>query len=154
MSTVYIGIGSNLGSREENCERAIRLLIAHGITITKRSSMIETKPWGFTEQSDFINMAIEIETTLAPEELLRLLKKIETEAGRLPSSHWGPRAIDLDILLYDDLVINTPELEIPHPGIEQREFVLRPLSELAPNTMHPVLHKSIRELLDALEGIR
>jgi len=153
MSTVYIGIGSNLGSREENCERAIRLLIAHGIAITKRSSMIETKPWGFTEQPDFINMAIEIETTLPPEELLRLLKKIETEAGRLPSSRWGPRAIDLDILLYDDLVINTPELEIPHPGIEQREFVLRPLSELAPKTMHPVLHKSIRELLDALEGI-
>lgn len=147
MSTAYIGIGSNLGRREENCERAIRLLTEHGISVTKRSSMIETRPWGVTEQPDFINLAIEIETALKPEDLLRLLKKIETETGRLPSSRWGPRAIDLDILLYDDLVMTTPELEVPHPGIAHREFVLRPLSELAPNLIHPVIRKSIKELL-------
>jgi len=147
MSKVYIGIGSNLGKREENCKKAIRLLTEKGIALTKRSSMIETQPWGVTEQPDFINMAIETETALEPEELLHLLKKIEIEAGRQPAYRWGPRAVDLDILLYDDLVLKTPELEIPHPGLEQREFVLRPLAELAPDLIHPVIQKSIKDLL-------
>ena len=137
MSIAYIGIGSNLGSREENCERAIKLLIENGITIVKRSSMIETEPWGVKEQPDFINMAVEIETALKPDSLLHLLKNIEIEAGRLPTSHWGPRIIDLDILLYDDLIIKTSELEIPHPHISEREFVLKPLAEIAPEKVHP-----------------
>lgn len=147
MSTAYIGIGSNLGRREENCEKAISLLTAYGISVIKRSSMIETRPWGVTEQPDFINMAIEIETVLKPEELLHLLKKIEIEAGRQPAYRWGPRALDLDILLYDDLVMKTPELDIPHPHIAEREFVLRPLAEIAPEMIHPVIQKNIRELL-------
>src|SRR3972149_7007496 len=117
MSIAYIGIGSNLGDREGNCERAIKLLIANGITVTKRSSMAETEPWGVKEQPNFINMAVEIKTGLTPEELLRLLKNIEVDVGRLPTSHWGPRIIDLDILLYDDVIMETPELQIPHPGI-------------------------------------
>ncbi|RJQ20830.1 MAG: 2-amino-4-hydroxy-6-hydroxymethyldihydropteridine diphosphokinase [Nitrospiraceae bacterium] len=150
MHIAYIGIGSNLGNREENCERAIRLLIENGITVTKRSSMIETEPWGVKEQPDFINMAVEAETSLGPEALLQELKKIEEEVGRLPTSHWGPRAIDLDILLYDDIVMKTPELEIPHPGISEREFVLRPLAEIAPDKVHPVLRRSIKSLLKEL----
>jgi 2-amino-4-hydroxy-6-hydroxymethyldihydropteridine diphosphokinase len=149
MHTVYIGIGSNLGNREENCEWAIRLLIDHGITVTKRSSMIETEPWGVREQPKFINMAVEIETEHEPEELLCILKKIELEAGRLPTSHWGPRIVDLDILLYDDLIMESPDLVIPHPGMSEREFVLKPLAEIAPEKIHPVVGKSIRELLVA-----
>jgi 2-amino-4-hydroxy-6-hydroxymethyldihydropteridine diphosphokinase len=152
MSTVYIGIGSNLGNREENCARTIRLLIEHGITVTKRSSMIETEPWGVREQPKFINMAIGIETDLEPEGLLRLLKKVELEVGRLPTSRWGPRIIDLDILLYDDLIMETPDLVIPHPGMSEREFVLKPLAEIAPDKMHPVLGKSIKNLLMELSS--
>jgi 2-amino-4-hydroxy-6-hydroxymethyldihydropteridine diphosphokinase len=146
MPTVYIGIGSNLGEREENCERAIRLLIKNGITVTKRSSMIETEPWGMKEQPKFINMAVEIQTSLKPDELLHLLKNIEGEAGRSATTRWGPRIIDLDILLYNDLIMKTPELEIPHSGIKEREFVLKPLAEIAPDKVHPVLKKTIKEL--------
>ena len=152
MSIAYIGIGSNLGDREDNCERAIKLLIANGITVTKRSSMAETEPWGVKEQPDFINMAVEIETALKPDSLLHLLKNIEIEAGRLPTSHWGPRIIDLDILLYDDLIIKTSELEIPHPHISEREFVLKPLAEIAPEKVHPLLGKSIKNLLMELSS--
>ncbi len=148
----YIGIGSNLGNREKNCERAIRLLIEHGITVTKRSSMIETEPWGVREQPKFINMAVEIGTELDPEGLLSIFKKIEEEIGRLPASRWGPRIIDLDILLYDDLIMETPDLVIPHPGMSEREFVLKPLAEIAPEKMHPVLKKSIKSLLMELSG--
>jgi len=150
MPTVYIGIGSNLGDREDNCERAIKLLIDNEITVTKRSSMAETEPWGVKEQPDFINMAVEIKTGLTPEELLSLLKNIEVDVGRLPTSHWGPRIIDLDILFYDDVVMDTPELQIPHPGISEREFVLKPLAEIAPDKMHPVLKKSIKDLLSEI----
>jgi len=152
MSTAYIGIGSNLGYREDNCERAIKLLIANGIMVTKRSSMAETEPWGVKEQPNFINMAVEIKTGLTPEELLRLLKNIEVDVGRLPTSHWGPRIIDLDILLYDDVIMETPDLEIPHPGISEREFVLKPLAEIAPDKMHPVLKKSVKKLLEEVDS--
>jgi len=150
MSTVYIGIGSNLGVREDNCRAAIRHLIDNGIKVLKLSSMIETEPWGVKDQPKFINMAVEVETVLGSEELLRLLKKIEADIGRHPTIHWGPRVIDLDILLYDDLVLKTHELEIPHPQLAEREFVLRPLAEIAPDKMHPVLKKSIKKLLSDL----
>ncbi|RJQ53523.1 MAG: 2-amino-4-hydroxy-6-hydroxymethyldihydropteridine diphosphokinase [Nitrospiraceae bacterium] len=146
MHTAYIGIGSNLGNRDDNCERAIRLLIENSVTVTKRSSMAETEPWGVREQPKFINMAVETETALSPQELLRLLKKIEEDVGRLPTSRWGPRIIDLDILLYDDLIMETPGLVVPHPNIAEREFVLKPLAEIAPEKIHPVLKKSIKDL--------
>ena len=97
-------------------------------------------------QPKFINIAVEIETSVEPEELLKLLKKIESEMGRLTTFRWGPRVIDLDILFYDDLVIKTPDLEVPHPGIKDRDFVLRPLAEIAPDLVHPILKKSIKEL--------
>jgi 2-amino-4-hydroxy-6-hydroxymethyldihydropteridine diphosphokinase len=147
MATVYIGIGSNLGSREENCRAAIRHLIHNGIKVLQLSSKLETAPWGVEEQPEFINMAIKAETDLQPEELLELLKNAEVELGRAPGPRWGPRVIDLDILLYNSLVMKTAELEIPHPLIAEREFVLKPLVEIAPDIIHPVLQKSIKELL-------
>ena len=149
MAKVFIGIGSNLGDRESHCGSAINLLIESGISVLKRSAMIETKPWGVTDQPVFLNMVIEIETGLKPHELLTLLKKTEHAVGRTETVRWGPRVIDLDILFYEDAVLKTHDLEIPHPRISEREFVLRPLAEIAPDIVHPVLKKSIRELLRA-----
>ena len=151
MAIVHIGIGSNLGNREENCEKAIGLLIESGIIVTRMSSLIETEPWGVTNQQKFINAAVEAHTDLGPEELLSTLKKIEREMGRQLSLKWGPRLVDLDILFYDDLVMKTDDLEIPHPYIKEREFVLRPLAEIAPEKVHPVLKKTVRQLQEELE---
>lgn len=152
ISKAFIGIGSNLGNRVENCDNAINLLKTSGISVLKRSAMIETKPWGVTDQPEFINMVIEIETDLLPDALLALLKKMERTVGRTDTVRWGSRVIDLDILLYGDYVLKTPQLEIPHPLISEREFVLRPLAEIAPDTIHPVLGKSIKTLLEELIG--
>ena len=127
--------------------KAIRLLPGKGIFVTRRSTMRETEPWGVQDQPRFINMAIEGETELSPLRLLEVLKITEDEVGRVETRRWGPRAIDLDILLYDDLVMNTPELTIPHPLMHEREFVLGPLDEIAPDKIHPVWKKTIRELL-------
>jgi 2-amino-4-hydroxy-6-hydroxymethyldihydropteridine diphosphokinase len=151
MSTVYIGIGSNLGDRGENCIRAIELLEQRGILVKKKSSLYETKPWGMKNQPLFLNMAIEIETALSPRELLKILKEMEKEIGREPTSRWGPRIIDLDILLFNADVVDEDNLSIPHPLMHERDFVLQPLSEIAPDAEHPVLHKSIRELMLQLE---
>jgi len=147
MSTVYIGIGSNLGDRHRNCLRAVELLKQGGVSVQKQSSLHETAPWGLTEQPAFINMVVEIETRLSPMELLSLLKKIEKDMGRQETVRWGPRIIDLDILLYDDITLKTDALIIPHPLMHEREFVLEPLSELAEDLVHPVLKKKIGDLL-------
>jgi 2-amino-4-hydroxy-6-hydroxymethyldihydropteridine diphosphokinase len=150
MSEAYIGLGSNLGNRKQNCENAISLLKENRITVLKRSTMFETAPWGIKDQPKFINMAIKIDTILEPEDLLSLLKEIESAIGRTQTFRWGPRIIDLDILLYDNSIINTNTVKIPHPGIKDRDFVLRPLSEIAPEKIHPVFKKSIKKLLDEL----
>jgi len=147
VARAYIGIGSNLGMRKKNCEKAIQLVSRENISVLNRSEMLETEPWGIIDQPRFINMVMEVATDLAPEALLGLLKKIETDLGRTSTVRWGPRVIDLDILFYDDLVMKTAELEIPHPGIAGRYFVLKPLSEIAPEMVHPVLKKSIKDLL-------
>ncbi len=152
MSTAYIGIGSNLGNREENCKKAITILIENGVKVTKLSSIVETEPWGVRNQPEFINMAIKIETGLKPYELLSLLKNIESAVGRFPGPRWGARVIDLDILFYNDLVMKTADLEIPHPRISEREFVLKPLAEIAPDKIHPVLKKSITALFNDISG--
>jgi len=150
MAEAYIGIGSNLGNRKQNCEKAISLLTENRITVLKRSTMLETEPWGIKDQPKFINMAIKIDTILEPEDLLNLLKEIESAVGRTQTFRWGPRIIDIDILLYDNLILNTNNVQIPHPGIKDRDFVLRPLAEIAPDKIHPVFRKSIKELLSEL----
>ncbi len=147
MATVFIGIGSNLGDREENCRNAIKLLIERGIKVTKLSPKLETDPWGVKDQPKFINVVIEAETDQEPSDLLNVLKNIEAELGRRGEIRWGPRVIDLDILLYDTQVIKTNGLEIPHPGMRDRDFVLKPLAKIAPDIQHPVFRKSIKELL-------
>ncbi len=151
MPIAYIGIGSNLGNREENCLKAVRLLAGRGVAIKKQSLMRETEPWGVKDQSRFINMAIEVETECDPERLLEILKTVEEEIGRKETYKWGPRLIDLDILLYNDFVINTPDLRIPHPHMHERGFVLIPLAEIAPDKIHPTLKKTIKELLSEIE---
>lgn len=148
MAKAYIGIGSNLGKRHANCTEAVELLRKNTIDVTRQSAMHETKPWGVVEQRTFINMAVEIETDLSPLDLLSILKKIETAMGREDTFRWGPRIIDLDILLYDDLLVNEPGLVIPHPFMHERDFVLKPLSEIAPEKVHPLLKKTIRQLLE------
>ncbi len=152
ISTVYIGIGSNIGDREFNCRDAIRKMQEREINIKKKSSMYETEPWGLKEQPKFINMVVEAETHLSPEELLKTLKDIEKEMGRTEAIKWGPRIIDLDILFYNDILIDMETLHIPHPLLHKRDFVLVPLCEIAPEKVHPVLKKSIRQLKEALNA--
>ena len=142
----HIGIGSNIGDRQGNCEKAVEALNSKGIKVQKRSSMHETEPWGVKAQGKFINMVVEAETGLSPLELLDVVKGIEQEMGRVDSIKWGPRLIDLDILFYDDMVINMEHLTIPHPLLHEREFVLGPLCEIAPDKIHPVLRKTVVQL--------
>lgn len=147
---VHIGIGSNLGERVANCLKAIDLLREKGLIIKKLSSFYETKPWGFAEQPYFINAAIEAETSLLPDELLAVLKNIEKGMGRIDNIQWGPRIIDLDILFYGDEVVETESLNIPHPLLQERAFVLIPLEEICPDKIHPIIKKTVRQLKEDL----
>ncbi len=147
MSIAYIAIGSNVGNRRYHCLKAVELLEQSGQAVSKISSLYETEPWGVKNQPPFINMAVEIETEFPPKKLLGLLKKIEKKMGRKKTVRWGPRVIDLDILFYDDLTLNNDDLVIPHPLMHTRVFVLEPLSEIAPEKVHPVLRKKVASLL-------
>ena len=152
-SKAYIGLGGNIGNREENLNNALNLIDeSKYMKILKRSSIYETKAWGVTDQADFLNMAIKIETVLTPRELLRELNNIEDELGRTRLRHWGERNIDLDILFFDDLVLFEEELIIPHPYIKERSFVLDPLNEIDPYFNHPVYNKQIRVLKSDLDS--
>jgi 2-amino-4-hydroxy-6-hydroxymethyldihydropteridine diphosphokinase len=144
--TVYIALGTNLGNRLDNLQAAIQSMPPEVIVLAE-SHIYETPPWGYEDQPAFLNMVIKAETELEPEQLLQYLKELETELGREQSFHWGPRLIDLDILFYDDLVLDTPPLVIPHPRLHERAFVLVPLMDLAPELIHPVFKKSVRELI-------
>ena len=151
----YIGIGSNLGDRRKNIDKALEYLKKNkGIIVEKVSTLYETLPVGGPpHQGKFLNGAIEIRTTLSPGSLLKSLQGIEKSLGRVLDeglSHWGPRTIDLDILFYGNLVINEEVLAIPHPLMHTRDFVLKPLCDIAPEMVHPVLKKSVRKLARSL----
>ena len=147
----YIALGSNIGDSRAYLTEALGALDAQDeCDVVKVSDYITTPPYGPVEQDDFLNGCAMIRTTLSPKELLKLLNKIEANAGRTREIHWGPRTLDLDILLYDDLVMSTDELTIPHIEMHKRDFVLKPLKQIAPYTIHPVYNKSIIELAESL----
>lgn len=147
----YIAVGSNLGNREEHIAGALRALKEHPLIVLKKSSeLIVTKPYGGVEQEDFLNGVLEIETLLGPEQLLEALHVIEDAAQRRRTVRWGPRTLDLDILFYDRLCYESDDLRIPHVDLENRTFVLRPMSEIAPYFRHPISGKTIERLLQEL----
>lgn len=150
--TAYVALGSNIGDTKKYLDEAVEALNSiRGIRVTKSADYIVTKPYGVTEQDDFLNGCVEVETLLRPEELLLELHRIEQAAGRERIIHWGPRTLDLDIILYDDLIMRTEELIIPHREMHKREFVLEPLCQIAPYQYHPVLKKTVEELLELVK---
>jgi len=153
MATAYIGLGANLGDREATIRAALERLGSHPqVEVTAISRLIETEPVGGPpEQPPFLNGAAALRTDLEPADLLTLMKEVERELGRDPTGpRWGPRPIDLDLLLYDQRVVRLPGLVVPHPRLRERRFVLEPLAEIAPNARDPETGKTVRELLEAL----
>lgn len=148
---VYLGLGSNLGDRKANLEKALQLL-GERLQIDQVSSLYETEPVGHAEQPMFFNAVCRAETGLGPLQLLSLIKGIEATLGRVPSFANSPRSIDVDILFYNDLCMETADLTIPHPKIKERAFVLIPLLEIAPQLVHPVSGESIKDLANAIQG--
>lgn len=147
----YIAVGSNLGDKGEYIRQGVTALKAcSDCIVEKESELIVTKPYGVTDQPDFLNGMLQVKTLLTPMELLKKLNEIELTAKRERKVHWGPRTLDLDIIFYDDLIMDTEKLVIPHPDMQNRDFVLQPLAELAPWNRHPVLGKTVKELLDSL----
>lgn len=146
---VYLGLGSNLGNREDNLDMALKLL-AQRMKVGRVSSIYDTEPMGNTDQPRFLNIACEVSTRLSPEGLLALAKGIEVKMGRRGKSG-EPRTIDIDILLYGDIVIDTPDLVIPHPRMAERSFVMVPLAEIAPELVHPVSWGKIKDMRDAIK---
>lgn len=144
----YLGLGSNIGDRKKNLEKAISELSLHkGIRVMACSSLYETEPVGYKDQGWFINQAVEIETSILPVDLLNITQGIEKKLGRKRGIRWGPRQIDIDILIYDKLSIKTEKLIIPHPRLHERRFVLIPLAEIAPTLTHPSMGKDIEAIL-------
>jgi 2-amino-4-hydroxy-6-hydroxymethyldihydropteridine diphosphokinase len=144
--SVYIGLGTNLGDRLENLRNALAALPPK-VTVLAESAIYETPPWGYADQPDYLNMAVRAATDLPPLELLALLKAIEQAQGRLPTFRYGPRPIDLDILFYGDLVLESPQLVIPHPRLHERGFMLVPLADLNPDLLHPLLGYTVFDML-------
>ena len=151
--TVYLGLGSNLGNRQDNLSRTLDFL-SHRLRVEKVSSAYDTEPIDNTDQPHFLNMVCQIYVMLAPRELLTLIKGIECKLGRIPGNHNAPRPIDIDILFYGDQIFKTPELIIPHSKLTERAFVLIPLVEIAPDLVHPKNSKTISQLLQELGGVQ
>lgn len=150
--TAYVAFGSNMGDKEKHINNGLLMLNASpGIRVVRASEIMHSEPYGGVEQEDFLNGAVKLQTYLSPWELLEALHKIEAEEERERSMRWGPRTLDLDIIFYDDLVMEKEELCIPHTDMQNREFVLVPLMELAPEKRHPVFGKSVQEMLMELK---
>jgi 2-amino-4-hydroxy-6-hydroxymethyldihydropteridine diphosphokinase len=146
-NVAYIGIGSNVGVQINKIDLAVEMIDKNGdCEVLSVSSVYETKPYGEVKQEDFFNSVIKINTNLKPKDLFHFLKKVEKDVGRQETVKWGPREIDLDILFYNDLIYSDDELKIPHKDLINRDFVLVPLNEIAPDLMHPELHKKISEI--------
>lgn len=146
----YLCLGTNLGDRLANLKNACSRL-PPGVSLVEGSPVYETPPWGYKNQPAFLNQVVKVETELEPHELMATLKRIEVAMGRQESIRYGPRLIDMDILFYDDLVLDIPDLTIPHPRMAGRAFVLVPLADLAPDLMHPVELKTVRQMLEGLD---
>jgi 2-amino-4-hydroxy-6-hydroxymethyldihydropteridine diphosphokinase len=144
--TVYLALGSNLGDRAENLKEAVASLSPQ-MVVKAKSHVYETPPWGYEDQPKFLNQVVKVQTYLEPEPLLKHIKRLEIALGRKASFRNGPRLIDIDILFYDDRVVNTPILTIPHPRLHERGFVLLPLLDIAPDLVHPLTRKSVREMV-------
>lgn len=144
---VYLGLGSNLGDREHNLRMAVETLHPE-IFLLRKSPIYETKPWGYAEQADFLNQVVEVNTGLPPGQLLDYIKNIENKVGRRPTFKNGPREIDIDILYFDDLVMESDTLTIPHPRLADRAFMLTPLADLIPDFKHPTLDETTTKLLE------
>lgn len=158
MNRVFLGLGGNLGDRFKNIELALNAIGTRLGTIHEKSSIYQTKAWGGIEQPDFLNMVVEVLTPHTPEEVLDKIQKIETDMGRVRIERWGSRIIDIDLLFYNDEIVNLSRLIIPHPLIEKRKFVLLPLTEIAEEWIHPRLKKTVAQLLancdDELEVLK
>ncbi|MCW6084502.1 MULTISPECIES: 2-amino-4-hydroxy-6-hydroxymethyldihydropteridine diphosphokinase [Clostridium] len=151
MHIAYVAFGSNIGEKENYIKRALEKIEERKIKIIKVSPIYETEPYGVLDQDSFLNGVVKIETNLTPENLIKELLLIEKQLDRVRERRWGPRTIDLDIIFYDDLIINKNNLIIPHKDMENREFVLKPLCDIDKNFIHPVLKKSVKQLYDELK---
>ena len=147
---VYLALGSNMGNRLSNLKAAV-LNLTPQMTVKQKSAIYETPPWGFIEQDAFLNQVVKVTTYLEPEPLLRHLKRMETALGRVPNFQNGPRVIDIDILFFDKMIINTPPLVVPHPRLHERAFVLVPLAEIEPDFVHPILQRPINKILEDVD---
>jgi 2-amino-4-hydroxy-6-hydroxymethyldihydropteridine diphosphokinase len=154
LKKVYLALGSNLGDRASALHNAVEQMESPELRVLRTSGVYETEPRELVDQPWFLNQVVEAETSLFPRQLLMRLKRLEIALGRRPSVPKGPRAIDIDILLYGDAVVSTPDLAIPHLGLGERRFVLEPLAELAPDLRHPRTGKSIKEMLGPVAGQR
>ena len=149
----YIALGSNMGDRKAHLQRGVEMLReTEGCRVERVSDFIATAPYGYLEQEDFLNGCLELDTLLTPEELLERLHEIEQAEKRERKIHWGPRTLDLDIIFYDDLVLDSEALHIPHIEMHKRDFVLKPLNQIAPWVRHPLLKKTVREMAAGLEA--
>ena len=149
--TVYLSLGTNLGDRQANLEAALEILSSE-MRLIAESPIYQTAPWGYEDQPDFLNQVVHAETELSPRQLLIFVKSVEKQVGREPSFRYGPRKIDVDILFYEEWVVQEDDLTIPHPRLHERAFVLVPLADLTPELCHPRLKRKVAEMLDDVDA--